>query len=72
MSSRMTPNLNPKTLDDLLANAQHYAEYCMRGNGSMGQTSQAKTTPHLSIGGRSRQHYFSDLARRPIRWPFQP
>ena len=38
MSQRMTPNLNPKTLDDLLANARHYAEYCMRGTGSLPPT----------------------------------
>ena len=31
----MSPNLNPKTLDDLLGNAKHYAEYCMRGTGSL-------------------------------------
>lgn len=34
----MTPNLNPKTLDDLLANARHYAEYCMRGTGNLPPT----------------------------------
>ena len=38
MSVRMTPNLNPKTLDDLLANAKHYAEFCMRGTGNMPPT----------------------------------
>ena len=38
MSGRMSPNLNPKTLDDLLANARHYAEYCMRGTGSLPPT----------------------------------
>ena len=38
MSNRMTPNLNPKTLDDLLGNARHYAEYCMRGTGNMPPT----------------------------------
>ena len=38
MSNRMSPNLNPKTLDDLLANARHYAEYCMRGTGSLPPT----------------------------------
>jgi hypothetical protein len=32
----MTPN--PKTLDDLLANARHYAEYCMRGTGNLPPT----------------------------------
>ena len=31
----MSPNPNPKTLDDLLANARHYAEYCMRGTGDL-------------------------------------
>ena len=30
MSARMTHNPNPKTLDDLMANALHFAEYCMR------------------------------------------
>ena len=34
----MTPNLNPKTLDDLMGNARHYAEYCMRGTGNMPPT----------------------------------
>src|ERR1039458_10065618 len=34
----MSPNLNPKTLDDLLANARHYAEFCMRGTGNMPPT----------------------------------
>ena len=34
----MTPNPNPKTLDDLLANARHYAEYCMRGTGNLPPT----------------------------------
>ena len=38
MSNRMSPNLNPKTLDDLLANARHYAEYCMRGTGNLPPT----------------------------------
>ena len=38
MSARMTPNPNPKTLDDLLANALHYAEYCMRGTGNLPPT----------------------------------
>jgi len=38
MSGRMSPNLNPKTLDDLLANARHYAEYCMRGTGNLPPT----------------------------------
>jgi hypothetical protein len=38
MSNRMTPNLNPKTLDDLLANARHYAEYCMNGTGNLPPT----------------------------------
>jgi hypothetical protein len=38
MSGRMSPNLNPKTLDDLLGNAKHYAEYCMRGTGSLPPT----------------------------------
>jgi len=32
----MTPN--PKTLDDLLANARHYAEFCMRGTGNLPPT----------------------------------
>jgi hypothetical protein len=34
----MLPNENPKTLDDLLANARHYAEFCMRGTGRMPPT----------------------------------
>jgi hypothetical protein len=34
----MSPNLNPKTLDELLANARHYAEFCMRGTGNMPPT----------------------------------
>jgi hypothetical protein len=34
----MLPSLNPKTLDDLLANARHYAEYCMRGTGNLPPT----------------------------------
>ena len=34
----MTPKPNPKTLDDLLANALHYAEYCMRGTGNIPPT----------------------------------
>jgi hypothetical protein len=34
----MSPNSNPKTLDDLLANARHYAEYCMRGTGNLPPT----------------------------------
>jgi hypothetical protein len=38
MSARMTPNPNPKTLADLLANALHYAEYCLRGTGSLPPT----------------------------------
>jgi len=36
--AEMSPNLNPKTLDDLLANARHYAEYCMRGIGNLPPT----------------------------------
>src|ERR1035437_8474596 len=38
MSAQMTPNPNPKTLDDLLANARHYAEYCMKGTGNLPPT----------------------------------
>ena len=38
MSPRMSPNLNPNTLDDLMGNARHYAEYCMRGTGSLPPT----------------------------------
>ncbi len=38
MSGQMSPNLNPKTLDDLLANARHYAEYCMRSTGNLPPT----------------------------------
>lgn len=34
----MAPNLQPKTLDDLLGNARHYAEYCMRGKGNLPPT----------------------------------
>jgi hypothetical protein len=34
----MQPNPNPKTLDDLLANARHYAEFCMRGTGDVPPT----------------------------------
>src|ERR1035437_4224921 len=38
MSARMSHNSNPKTLDDLMANARHYAEYCMRGTGNLPPT----------------------------------
>ena len=31
----MLPHPNPQTLDDLMANARHYAEYCMRGTGDL-------------------------------------
>jgi hypothetical protein len=34
----MQPHPNPKTLDDLLGNARHYAEYCMRGTGNLPPT----------------------------------
>jgi hypothetical protein len=34
----MSHNSNPKTLDDLMANALHYAEYCMRGTGNLPPT----------------------------------
>jgi hypothetical protein len=34
----MQPHNNPQTLDDLLANARHYAEYCMRGTGNLPPT----------------------------------
>jgi hypothetical protein len=34
----MSPNLNPKTLDDLLARAEHFAEYSMRNSGRMPPT----------------------------------
>src|ERR1035441_3673220 len=34
----MQPHPNPQTLDDLLANARHYAEYCMRGTGNLPPT----------------------------------
>ena len=37
-SGWMSPNPNPKTLDDLLANARHYAEFCMRNSGSLAAT----------------------------------
>ncbi len=51
MSNRMTPNLNPKSLDDLLGNARHYAEYCMRGTGSLPPTL-------FLIGGDGKQVMF--------------
>jgi len=38
MSARMSHNPNPKTLADLMANALHYAEYCMRGTGNLPPT----------------------------------
>ena len=38
MSARMSHNSNPKTLDDLMANALHYAEYRMRGTGNLPPT----------------------------------
>jgi hypothetical protein len=47
----MTPNPNPKTLDDLLANARHYAEYCMRGTGNLPPTL-------FLIGGDEKQIMF--------------
>ena len=47
----MTPKLNPKSLDDLLGNARHYAEYCMRGTGSLPPTL-------LLIGGDGKQVMF--------------
>ena len=47
----MSPNLNPKTLDDLLANARHYAEYCMRGTGNLPPTL-------FLIGGDGKQVMF--------------
>jgi hypothetical protein len=34
----MQPHPNPQTLDDLLANARHYAEFCMRGTGNLPPT----------------------------------
>ena len=34
----MTPNPKPKNIEDLLANAKHYAEYCMRGTGNLPPT----------------------------------
>jgi hypothetical protein len=34
----MQPHPNPQTLDDLVANARHYAEYCMRGTGNLPPT----------------------------------
>ena len=34
----MSHNPNPKTLADLMANALHYAEYCMRGTGNLPPT----------------------------------
>lgn len=34
----MKPHLNPKTLEDLIGNARHYAEYCMRGTGNVPPT----------------------------------
>jgi hypothetical protein len=34
----MQPHSNPQTLDDLLDNARHYAEYCMRGTGNVPPT----------------------------------
>ena len=38
MSNWMKPHLNPKTLEDLIGNARHYAEYCMRGTGNVPPT----------------------------------
>lgn len=38
MSGRMKPNPNPKTLADLMDNARHYAEYCLRGTGNLPPT----------------------------------
>jgi hypothetical protein len=34
----MQPHPNPQTLDDLLGNARHYADYCMRGTGNVPPT----------------------------------
>jgi hypothetical protein len=34
----MQPHPNPQTLDDLMANARHCAEYCMRGTGNLPPT----------------------------------
>jgi hypothetical protein len=34
----MQPHPNPQTLDDLLGNARHYAEFCMNGTGNMPPT----------------------------------
>ena len=47
----MSPNSNPKTLDDLLANARHYAKYCMRGTGNLPPTL-------FLIGGDGKQVMF--------------
>lgn len=47
----MSPNPNPKTLADLLANARHYAEYCMRGTGNLPPTL-------FLIGGDGKQVMF--------------
>jgi hypothetical protein len=38
MSPEMQPHPNPKTLDDLMGNARHYADYCMRGTGNLPPT----------------------------------
>jgi hypothetical protein len=34
----MSHNSNPKSLDDLMGNSLHYAEYCMRGTGNLPPT----------------------------------
>jgi len=56
----MQPNPNPKTLDDLLANAGHYAEFCMRGTGNMPPTL-------FLIGGDGKQVMFMPQSLEDVK-----
>lgn len=63
------PHPTPRTLDELLANAEHYAAYCMGNSGSVtpalffiGADGQGMFCPDTLATGRDKDN-FADMAR---------
>ena len=63
------PHPNPKTLDELLANAEHFARYCMGNSGSItpalffiGPDGQGMFCPQ-SLADERQKNDFADLSR---------
>jgi hypothetical protein len=65
----MKPGQLPKSLDDLIAQAEHYAEFCMRGRGRVPPTFLALCPGRLlfympeSMGDERAKNSFANTAR---------